>query len=269
MKKRSHNILSTKKKNRRFFDKKKILWTAGIIVVLFLIIGAGFLVSYSKALAVKEIQIEGVRLLEKDDVLKTIESEIMQTSSVARMLGSDRILFWTLNEGPLVLKNSPVIDSLDIDAHIFSRTVQIVVDEREAVAVLCTIEEVCFAMNKEGIPFKKSANVSGGLVLKIYDEGEWGIVLGKPFFENVEWMENLFATLHEMKESGFVPSEVYLYEKQTEEWEAVMPSGLSFIYSLQFVPEDLSNILNRLNEDIRMDSIDHFDFRIQNRVFYR
>jgi len=265
--KQSH--IAHSKRSRRKSMKAKIIAGAAVLVAGMLVTGLGYLIFYANVLGVKTLVVEGERLADPDMTRKAVEAEIAEASGFARMLGSDRILFWTLNSGSFSLPLVPVVEEADVEAKFFSRSVYIKIRERVPVGVLCATEGKCYAMDEKGVPFWEAPETSGGLVTKIWDGGSRGVSLGNPFFDHTDQIENLWETLEYIKSQGFIPREIRVLDRQSKEWEAVMPSGLTFLFSFEFVPEDLSDVLYELKEDVRMDSLDQFDFRVRNRVFYR
>lgn len=218
----------------------------------------------------KDIEVKGLNLVSRDALLSSISITTLNKSFLASSLGPDNILFWSFVDSHFVLEKNPKLAEISIETNFFNRTVAVMVRERIVSSVLCKkMLQKCFGMDYSGVVFTETPYVEGGLILKFEDDSEDGIVFGEKYINNLEWKSRIEETIKIMNENGFIPSSVRIKGENSEEWEVVMPSGLLFLYSLRFVPQNLSEVLNEISTKANFVGMQYFDFRVENRMYYK
>ena len=72
-----------------------------------------------------------------------------------------------------------------------------------------------------------------------------------------------------MKNRGLVISKVAVKDLNLEEWEVETARGPVFRFNLNFMPSNLESILDNLDEKFDFGKVTYFDFRIENRIYYK
>ncbi len=257
------------------FQKRKkklrgavILWSLALLLLGGALISASYLVLYGDFFKVKSFEVTGSRSIDQDKFLSSLKNEMLSASLWRAVLGPDNILFWEFGGEPKSLPGSPIVSVASVDVNLSARKIAIEVKEREIEGIICRAAD-CYGFDESGIVFAKTPNIQGYLILKIDDENSKSFVLGSSIFPNDAWRENLFKTLAVFKENNIAVSSVTVRNYSLEEWEAETASGLRFLFSLGFVPENLGGILKNLDEEFDFGKLAYFDFRVENRIYYK
>gem|GEM_PF-1488048 len=263
-------ILSAQRPHK---PKKKVrIW--GIALIIFFIAGAiiGFFyfILNAEMLKVRSIKVSGVRLTGQNIIISSFFAESVKQKSWLVLLGPDNLLFWKFapeNISPLYV---PTVQEIKKEASFRERKVSLNVTERSVVNVLCEYNGgKCYGMDEKGFVFSSVPEVRGALILRFEAGPGEKIMIGKQYLDSSEWTKNIMETISIMESEGFVPKLIKVNGVGLEEWEAVMPEGFSFYFSLHFVPENFRSILGDISTKTRLDTLQYFDFRVQNRVYYK
>jgi len=257
-----------------------VLWSLVLLLLGGALISASYFVLYNDFFKVKSFEVTGSRSLDEDRFLSQLKSEMLSASprtilgiirgSIWRaMLGPDNILFWEFGSKPPSLPGSPIVSLAAVNVNLAARKVAVAVKEREIAGVICRGMGDCYGFDENGVVFAKTPSIEGYLILRIDDENNKPFVLGTSIFPKKGWQENLFKTLAVFKENNIAVSSVRVKDYALEEWEVETASGLRFLFSLSFVPENLSGILKTLDEKFDFGKLTYFDFRVENRIYYK
>jgi hypothetical protein len=127
----------------------------------------------------------------------------------------------------------------------------------------------CYAIDDDGYVFSGVPWIEGALIPRFESASGEKISVGKKYFRKDEWFRNILHTVSILEEKGLIPSFIRMKGENTEEWEAVMPSGMIFYFSLAFVPNDLKKIIDDVALRTSLGGISYFDLRIENKVYYK
>ncbi len=252
-----------------------VLWSLALLLLGGALVGASYFVLYDDFFKVKQFEVVGSRSVDQDRFLSQLKNEMLSASVWRAVLGPDNVLFWEFGGKPETLPGSPVVSVASVDVNLSARKVAVEVKEREIAGIVCRPEgaplgrDGCYGFDESGVVFAKTPSIQGYLILKIDDENAKPVVLGTSIFPKEEWRENLFKTLAIFKENGIAVSSVRVEDYTLEEWEVETASGLRFLFSLSFTPENLGGILKNLDEQFDFGKLTYFDFRVANRIYYK
>ena len=203
-----------------------------------------------------------------DDVfISDLERRIIGSSKALAMLGPDNVLFWklaNLSESDL----APGVSNIKIDSDILSKKVNISVEKRDLFGIWCSLGK-CFGFDKDGVIFSEAPDVAGFLILKIKDENTRVVSLGSLVLPKREWIANVLDTVKILSENDTAVSSVKIRNLSLEEWEIEISNGLRFYFSLNFIPENLKDIVQKLDKKLSLEKLSYIDFRVPSRIYYR
>lgn len=257
------NFVSNKRKRVK-------IWV--FLVPIFLIfLSGGLIYSVSRLnfFKVKDFNVQGTNLISKEALLAEIAEGIKHQPKWRTWFGKDNILFWQFNKNTSFKSGSIAsLAALEVKTDLIQKKVEIVAKDRELYAVWCVSGE-CYGIDETGIPFILVAEPQGVLILKIEDENQKEIKLGKPVFEKNEWFKNIKNAVETIKENNLPVKIIKIKDFRIEEWEAEIYLGFSVFFSLNFLPENFNNILKNLSKDLNFKKLNYLDFRVKNRIYYK
>jgi len=263
-------ILSAQRPHK---SKKKIrMWGIALIVFLVagVVIGFFYFILNARMLKVQSMKVSGVRLTGQNIIISSFFAESVKQRSWLMLLGPDNLLFWKFAPEIISPLYVPTVQEIKKDVNFGEKKVSLDVTERSVVNVLCEYDGgKCYGMDEKGFVFSLVPEVRGALILRFEAGPGEKIMIGKQYLNSQEWTKNIIQTISVMESEGFVPKLIKVNGVGLEEWEAVMPEGFSFYFSLHFVPENFRSILNDISIKTRLDTLQYFDFRVQNRVYYK
>ena len=259
----SHTIFALNTDRQK---KRKIILISSIAGgSLLLICGIVYFLFFSSFTRVRSIEFVGNRVA-SDDELKQLLIKKLDTRGVfMRMFGHDNIFYW-MSAGVITETGIPAAESLDIRTDSSSRVVTVTVDERKFMGVWCG--DTCVGFDSHGLAYFYAPDVSGSLLLKIEDENHAAVSLGDPVMHDDIALENIFATLRGVRDSGTPIAYASIKDLSVREWE-IVTSGPVLKLSLDVLPQDIPHVLQSIREKTDFDSIGYIDMRVKNRVYYR
>ena len=231
-------------------------------------IGTAYLILYSDFLKIKSFELQNVRFVTEENLLSLLRKEMVKGNFLRSLVGSENILFWELGNAPEVLEGLPLVKTIGIKSEFFKKKIVVDIEERILFGILCR-EDRCYGFDEEGILFVEVPRVEGALIIKITDENNTPIFFGRPFFSNADKMQNVFKIIEAFEKNNFTITAIKIHSDELQEWSVEISSGLLFYFSLQFVPEDLESIIQNLDERFGLENQTYFDFRVQNRIYYK
>ncbi len=251
--------------------KKKMVWFfAGALFFVFaLFLTLSYVVLNADMFRVESIKVSGARLTPHQKVISSFIAEAIRDRKWLSVLGPDNILFWICAPEETFFPYVPTIRKVSQDVDFGEKKVFITTDERSVVNVVCASSGECYGMDENGFIFSPVPEVRGSLILRFEADSSDSPAIGKQYLPSAEWIQNISDTLLLMKKEGFVPKVVRVRRSGVEEWEAVMPEGFSFFFSLHFVPDRLDSVLKDISARAKLDVVQYFDFRVRNRMFYK
>ncbi len=244
-------------------------WIIGIALLVMLLIGCAYFILHFSWFKVSDFRLEGSTQLSKEELTSALSIRML-TVPWRGWLGPNNILFWELGSVPKQLERYPDLKSITVTPHFFSREVDIIVEPRTPYGILCGASETgCFLMDEEGVLYAPAPSAEGTLILTIRDTNRRTPLLGMPFFPNRSWIHNMFSTLRTLKNEGFVPLRVTLEDSSLRAWSAEIAQGPTFLFALDFVPENLNSILRSLSGKLNFSKVKTVDLQIPNRIYYQ
>lgn len=258
------------------FQKKKpsvrlrFLFGSGLFLLLgALLIGAAYFVLYSDFWKVKGFEVRNLKFTAEESLLAALNSAMIGNSKILSLLSPENILFWEFSDKPKNLDTLPLLAQLSITTDLAAKKIILEVKERNFLGIWCGSKGDCYAFDEEGIIFARAPEAKGALILKLNDENNRPLVLGQPVFTNPEWKENVFKVVEIMKNRKINISRLTIKNFRLEEWRAETSLGPIFYFSLNFVPQNLERILDNLGDKFEFDKVAYFDFRVENRIYYK
>ncbi len=270
MKSKKNEILAAQRPQK---PKRRIkIWWIALIVFLIagILIGLIYFLLYAKTFKIQSFKVSGNRLTAQHIVISSFFAESLKQKPWLSFLGSDNIFFWEFAPKAVSPLYVSTVQEITRDVDFGKRQVSFTVHERSVTNVLCEYNGgKCYGMDENGFVFSSVPEVRGALILRFEAGPGEQIMVGKQYLTSPEWTKNIMRTIAIMESEGFVPRLVRVKRDLVEEWEAVMQEGFSFYFSLHFVPENLTSILKDISSKTRPDAIQYFDFRVENRVYYK
>ena len=241
---------------------------AGAVFVLFLT-GAIYLVLNLAWLRVAEFTVEGNAEVSHDAVISEVTREML-TDTWRGWVGPGNILFWMFGNTPTVLQRFPEVKDVKVTSNFFARSVGISAEERAPFAILCESSSTqCFVMDDEGILFAPAPHTEGTLILKINDMTNRSLLLGTPFLPDVAWSRTMFSVLEALKRNDFVPLDITIDSFSLRTWSVRVIQGPTFVFSLNFAPDNFDSILSNLSEKLDFSKVTTVNFEVPNRIYYQ
>lgn len=260
----SYRVLSVKPKNRM-----RVL-IAMLFVFLALVISAGYTIFRAQFLKVEAIEVSGNRLLSHDEVIDAVVSRVEEDSKIARLLGRQHVWFWSLAQSKIEFSVPPELKKVSVDANMFLRRVNLLAEERVVVHIVCkTQDSACYGITGDGVVFAQIPEVKGSLILRIEDTGPESVTVGSPYFGNADFLKRVYATTVILESNGFTPTLIRVKDHSLNEWEALLPSGMTMYFSGMFVPKNLPLVLDELKKRGGITTYQYADFRVEDKVFYQ
>ncbi|MFH0712580.1 MAG: hypothetical protein V2A55_01885 [Candidatus Jorgensenbacteria bacterium] len=258
------------------FEKKKkrvrgrfLLWSGAFFVLGAVLIGSFYFVLNSSLFKVKGFEVGESRYTPRETLLAALNADMIGRSGFLSILGPDNILFWEFSDKPETLDNLPLVARVSVETNLTGGKIAVKAEERDFSGIWCLKSGDCYAFDDNGVIFARAPEAEGALILKVSDENDRPLILGNPFFVNSVWRENLFKTWEIMRDRGLVISRVVVKNLTLEEWEIKTAAGPVFQFNLNFMPSNLEKILDNLDEKFDFDKVTYFDFRIENRIYYK
>ena len=231
-----------------------------LIISLFVLAGIVYLLFLSPVFKIKEIIISG--------------SERVSSEEIKKNLICDNIIFTTTKSVKSQLLNRiPEIMDLKIKKNLFKGRLEIHIQEREIVGILCAEATMgtCFYFDKDGIIFKAAPDTSGSLITSIKDYSERSFKLGDSILD-----KNFIDTILTIKENlsekiGIKVSSFDIDSYPIEKLRVVTSESWYILFSLKRdIKSQLLALKVALDEKIqnRM-SLEYVDLRIENRIYYK
>lgn len=248
---------------------KFLLWAGAFFLVGAAFIGLIYVGLSTNLFKVKDFEVRGLRAVSRETLISSLRTEMAAGNFWRAILGSDNILFWTFGEFPERLAALPILGSIKVRLDLGAKKVVIEAAERELFGLWCRKDANCYAFDKAGILFSPAPQAEGVLILRIQDENVEPFVLGRALFADSKRQENVFKVLTVLENYDFTVAEAIIKDLTLEEWEVKTTSGLRFLFSLNFVPENLEGVLKNLDREFDFSKLSYFDFRVENRIYYK
>ncbi len=244
-------------------------WIIGIALSVLVAVGCAYFILHFSWFKVSKFTIEGSSRISEEELVPAL-SVRMLTIPWRGWIGPNNILFWEFGSAPEQLERYPGLKHVAVTSHLFSREVDIAVEERTPYGILCESSGAgCFLMDEDGVLFASAPDTEGTLILTIHDTNQRTPLLGMPFLPDRSWIRNIFSTLKIVKDEGFIPLQVTLDDLSFRSWSLKIAQGPTFLFALDFVPENLNSILKNLSRKLDFSKVKAVDLQVPNRIYYR
>lgn len=153
----------TRKKKRVSFLKQRFFWYGtGFLFLLTLLF---YVVVFSSWLEIKEVRVQGTKEIPVEHIVAVVESSFWQG-----FLGIPQNSILLVNTKELkenLLNNFSAVSKVSLKRS-FPKTLLVKIEEREQIATWCR-DSACFALDRQGIPFKEVTHTSEYVVF--YSKG--------------------------------------------------------------------------------------------------
>ncbi|MCH7882846.1 FtsQ-type POTRA domain-containing protein [Patescibacteria group bacterium] len=240
---------------------KNIFSLVFVLGVVTLVIG----IITPRIIVPREVNIRGIENLKKEE----LESSVKEFLKTPFFFSSKKLI--------ASLKTSfPRIAEVDVRRNFFQKTLHLEVQERKPWALWCPetepnkIETTCFYIDNSGIVFQKAPVFFGDLILKIFDERDMMVKMGKPFLETeyVINLQNFIVRLNDTYKTRTIEIKITLdlafWLTTTEGWRIVLDSETDIDRAL----ENLDIFLTSVIKD-QIENLDYLDLRFKNKGFYK
>ncbi len=251
--------------------KKKLFWF--LILVFFIFVLFLNLIYYiflkSNLFKIKEIQINDIDLISKEIAFENLKKEIVISDKLKSLIDEDNLFYFLNVKKEKILPKLIYFEDFDIKTNFLKKQVIINFKEKKAIGIFCFLNDFCYFFDEKGYVFKKAPYLKGGVILKIYSNNLFNLVLGQKLFQEEEYLLNILKVYNSLKENGFVIKKIVLKDLKYKEFEVYLVNDLIFKFSLDSVPNDFDLIIKKIKQEIDFSKVKNYiDFRIENRIFY-
>lgn len=262
-------IFASSRKSRR----KKNTFKAVIFFVAFLA-GMTAIVSffYIPFFKIKSISMSTDGIISIDAVTEIAEKEL-SGKHLSLFPKSNIFLLPKKNIAKSLVEGIPRIKTVRLDREFFDG-LSIQIMERKNKALLCK-KESCAAVDEDGFVFEKTPYVSGGIIIKFYDqrgseEGESPeSATGKSMLLPAQFKKIMdFVGL--VAKSGGEATEIFL--KKEDIYEVMTKEGWRILINAKNEPDKaFANMMTAIESEIKekRKKLDYIDLRFGNKVYYK
>lgn len=253
--------------------KKKFHWIlfGSLLFAGIILIGAFYFLFYSGFFNVREVVINGNKLIEDQDISSALVGTLASDSGFwKKFFGSGNILFWRQPSFDKLSSRLPLLADLELSVDWQSKKIIIDVRERAPAGVWCFGNyQPCYLFDENGYVFSFAPEISGSLILKVVDETGASPIFGKKIFSDDSQIKDFFAVLAVLKKNDF--SVDYALVKSIESRELIFKLGDGPLLKLN-QEDSMAQSLSALAEKIKnlpLASLEYIDLTVPGRLYYR
>jgi hypothetical protein len=223
---------------------------------------------------VQHVEIQGEENVSQAQVLDLLHAKALGTPFFSHALGFSNMLAWKSELTETDASLLPSVKSIAISKNYFTRTISVVVTEREPVGVWCELPDgqasptVCWWFDRDGLVFKKSLPLEGSVVKVVYDTSQQSLGLGTHVLPQ-QFLSPLFSVFEVLQTSGLAVQSIRLHTLSSEELEVQTANGPLLYFSLRFSAANTSAVLEKLMQEDSFKKLEYVDFRVENRAYYK
>ncbi|NTV41510.1 MAG: FtsQ-type POTRA domain-containing protein [Candidatus Moranbacteria bacterium] len=246
-----------------------------VLLVCFFVV-TGYVLFFSPYLKVFKITVKGNKEISSAEIVKNIEN--YQQEKFLKIFSKENFLLSDNGDMENLLSEKfKKIERVSVRKK-FPDTIEIFLQERKALLVLCSQEE-CFMVDENGIAYGQADFYSQELIqnnlIKITDRSSREVGLGQEIMtkEYVAYVSSLKESLQQINIS--VEDDFWTPSLMAEEVNVqITEKGGQLYFSTQFPLEDSIRILNLILEkepfkNQKKENIAYIDLRTENKVFYK
>lgn len=279
----------TFRETRRKKPRRVLWWLIGFFSLFVLLAaGAGYAVLFSGLFEVQAVEVSGGETLPREQFLAALSAELTD-STLQGLAGPGNILFWMFRGSePRLFYTASFAAEVTVVPRLWERKVEVTVKRPEFFGVWCAVESLparlaeapaeslpagqagpCYGFDRAGTLVGEAPAAEGALIPKVSDENRRSLVAGQPALPNPWWVKNLLETIAVIKAQNLPVAEFTVKPLALHEWGARLASGTLIYFSFDFVPENLSAILENFKTKPDFTKLTYLDLRVPNRVYYR
>ncbi len=244
----------------------------GAAIFLLLAIGAAYAVAYSPLFKIRNIEVGGNEYVSSEEIISQIKRLFIEKSPIAKFLGEDNILAWESGAQSIGFL-SPRIKSLKIEKDYFSRSIKIVVSEREKFGVWCQPAS-CWWFDKSGVLFSNAVSSEGNLINKVDDFSGRPLKIGEQALEG-KLLSNLIKIFAVLEKADLGIKSLKLERLELQEIIANPSTGSGqaesspvIYFSLRIDPSFGLAAIESL-KSTGLNKLEYIDLRVENRAYYK
>lgn len=253
--------------------KKKFHWIlfGSLLLAGIILIGAFYFLFYSGFFDVREVEINGNKLIGDQEISSALVGTLASDSGFwKKFFGSGNILFWRQPSFDKLVSRLPLLADLKLSVDWQSKKIVIDVRERAPAGVWCFGSyQPCYLFDDNGYVFSLAPEISGSLILKVLDETGASPIFGKKIFSDDSKIKEFFAVLTVLKKNDF--SVDYALVKSIESRELVFKLSNGPLLKLN-QEDSMAQSLSALTEKIKnlpLASLEYIDLTVPGRLYYR
>ena len=249
--------------------RRRIFWYVFSAFVILVVVLGGFFYAVRKVswFNVARFEVAGTSLPTSTVVNAVKIAEIH--GWVRGALGPQNILFWQFGRQPNVALSLPFLASLNVETDLFARTVKVTATDRTLWAIVCETGGDCYGVDASGTVFAAVPQTQGSLILQIADQNGRTLIPGEPFLPSVDWLRNFMTVLNTLQASGYPVVSVTIDPFTSQEWHALLASGVTMDFSFAFAPDNFRGVLANLPTKVDMTKVTDVDFSVPQRIYYK
>lgn len=262
-----------KKNNKTKFLKKLLNF---LLILLFLIILAFYLINKEPSLIIKEFKFEQIPIYQQNFDINTFNltlRESLKTSS--NIFNQENILFMSEKKlTELIYEKLPSVSNVDISKNILDQTVSINIHEKTPLFYLCNNDALCGIIADDG-SIIQNIEITELKELPLIRENT--IIRTKEFMfsqKEILWIKSLYKIYQEnlslkikyLEIKNRYSNQIFNINLYLEpDYYLKIDSGTDIIYQAEALKIAFTQIIT---PDI-INSLEYVDIRIRNRIYYK
>lgn len=255
-------LFSSRKLKRKHFLLKLVKILA--VFSISLIFSLSFI--YLSYFRIKNIEVIG-QTLKKEEMVRVIKNEL---NGYFMLFAPKNNIFFVKKEKIIkqLRDNFPEIKKIDIKNKYFQSAILVNLNFREVFASYCQKQD-CFYVDEGGVIFSSSPEISGGLILKIFDEREsfQKARLGQKIkAEKIDEILNFVKKLPLL-----IPNKIReIALKNENSYEVIFDENFRVILDSEIESDKAAKNLKIALDNINnKEKLEYIDLRFDNKVYYK
>lgn len=249
-------------------QRQRIIRGVQVLFVLGLVVGAAHVVLRTGIAQTQKITVHGATHTPADVIVSALGSG--RRGVVMRLLGVDTIMAWPTELTPATRALLPGVTDLHITKKYLGRSLDIVVQERDALGIWCFERATpvgCAWFDRDGVAFLRAYPTEGSLVSTVSDtiHDQPGIDHHVLDAERFAQLRNIFDTL---TAEHIAVRTIMLTSLETDEITVTTYHGPRLRMSLRFDAAQTRPAIEELKRTGAWDRATEVDLRIEHRTYY-
>jgi len=270
------SYISERQRARR---KRRVYFSTaiGILVVVVVALGVGWVIFRSPIFWVDRIVVQGNATVPSDAIVSLVEAAAMPPASrtflVKPLLGFRNMLLWPSSIPSSTLAWIPQLNGLTVSKDYFTHTITITVTERQPLAIWCFVpkdngDEQCFWFDETGTIFARTYDTEGGAITVVHDYSQKPSGVNQKILPD-EFVANLISIVNVVRAASINVDTIALNDLSLEEIDISTVNGPSLYFSLRFPADDDLQVIRNIMVLPNWSKLGYIDCRTENRVYYK